>query len=208
MHGRVQSALASHSDSATALLTMRWDKQQSLSALDHLVTVARQRQTASWITDGIERQRRLLESTDVAPPEQFASLPCQLLHGDFHDQQALFDGDDVTAIVDWEIWHSDPRAWELVRSLSFSQLLEPPRLADYLAGYRQHVQPSEDEMQLALTLWFQSRIVGLWAWWAYLVEGNERVRAFFPTMLAELEQVADERWTARIRARVVKAACR
>ncbi len=208
MHGRVQLVLASHPDSIIASLNMRWDKQQSLNALQHLVTLGKERQIEPWIADGIERQRRLLEATDVHPPEYFASLPCQLLHGDFHDQQALFEGDEVRSIVDWEIWHTDPRAWELVRSLAFSQLLDSPCLADYLAGYRQHIQTSEDEMQLALTLWFQSRVVGLWAWWAYLKDGNERVKEFFPAMLAELDQVTDERWTASIRERVVQAACR
>ncbi|MEP6870314.1 MAG: phosphotransferase, partial [Anaerolineaceae bacterium] len=142
-----------------------------------------------------------------AAPEYFASLPCQLLHGDFHDQQALFAEDEVRAIVDWEIWHNDPRAWELIRSLAFSQLLDSPRLADYLGGYREHIQPAEAELQLALTLWFQSRVVGLWAWWAYIMEGNERVKEFFPSMLAELAMVTDVRWTASVRERVIRAAC-
>lgn len=207
MHGRVQAVLATHPDSKTAQLSMLWDKQQSLAALEHLVAIGKQRGVEDWITEGMERQRGLLESTDVKTRKHFASLPCQMLHGDFHDQQVLFEGDRVTAVADWEIWHTDPRAWELVRSLAFSQLLDSPLLIDYLRGYRQHIQPSEDEMQLALTLWFQSRFVGLWAWWAHLKEGNERVKHFFPAILAELELIADERWTESIRDRVVKAAC-
>ncbi|MEO6043193.1 MAG: phosphotransferase [Tepidiformaceae bacterium] len=207
MHGRVQAVLATHPDSETAQFSMRWDKRQSLNALKRLVSVGKQRGVEVWIIEGMERQRRLLESTDVEPPEHFASLPCQLLHGDFHDQQVLFAGDGIRAVVDWEIWHSDPRAWELIRSLAFSQLLDSPLLEDYLAGYREHVQLSEGELQLALTLWFQSRLVGLWAWWAYLMEGNERVEEFFPSMLAELDLVTGERWTASIRSRVVKALC-
>ncbi|MEP7215002.1 MAG: phosphotransferase [Anaerolineaceae bacterium] len=207
MHGRVQSVLARHPESASARLGMRWEKQQSLAALERLVVVGNERRIAQWMIDGIQRQRLLLVAAEVAPPEHFASLPCQLLHGDFHDQQALFAGDEVCAVVDWEIWHSDPRAWELIRSLAFSQLLDSPLLTDYLKGYREHIQPSEAELQLALTLWFQSRLVGLWAWWAYIMEGSERVKEFFPSMLAELELVTDARWTASIRERLIRAAC-
>jgi homoserine kinase type II len=207
MHGRTQNALASHPESRGAQISMRWSGQQSLDLLNGLVEVSKERREESWITEGISRQRDLLESIDVLAPEHFASLPCQLLHGDFHDQQVLFDHNRVTAVVDWEVWHSDPRAWELVRSLAFSRILDSPRLEDYLTGYRDHVRLGVDEVHLALKLWFQSRLVGVWAWWAYLMEGNERVKEFFPSMIAELKHVADERWTSSTRERFITAAC-
>lgn len=119
MHGRVQAVLAGHPESAGARMMMRWDKEQSLGLLERLVAKARERDEPALVVEGIEQQRRMLEEWEVLPPEAFAALPCQVLHGDFHDQQALFIGDEVTAIVDWEIWHTDPRAWELVRSLAF-----------------------------------------------------------------------------------------
>ncbi len=206
MHGRIQAALAAHPGSAGASIGMRWDKAQSLGLLAQLILKARDRKEPDWIAEVLETQRRMLDATDVLPPEAYASLPCQLLHGDFHDQQALFARDEVSAIVDWEIWHADPRAWELVRSLAFSKLLTSPRLDDYLAGYRQHVQLSEPEARMAMRLWFQSRVVGLWAWWAYLMEGNDRVAAFFPDMIAELDRIATPGWTESATDRLVRAA--
>jgi homoserine kinase type II len=208
MHGRVQVVLAGHPASEGARMIGRWDKQQSLDLLDRLIAKARERGEAEWIVAGIESQRRMLDALDVLPPEAFASLPCQVLHGDFHDQQALFVGDEVSAIVDWEIWHTDPRAWELARSLAFSTLFPSPRLEDYLAGYREHVRLGEDEVRLAMRNWFQSRVVGLWAWWAYLMEGNDRVAAFFPEMIAELERMATPGWTKSVTERVLRAAAR
>jgi homoserine kinase type II len=207
MHGRVQAVLAAHPESDAACLSMRWDKAQSIDLLNRLVAAGRERGVEAWITDGIERQRQLLKDTDIAPPERFSSLPCQLIHGDFHDQQVLFDGDHIRAVVDWEIWHTDPRAWEVVRSLAFSKLLDSPLLDDYLAGYREHIQLTEDEVQLALSLWFQGRLVGLWVWWAYVMEGNERVKDFFPATIEEIDRVTDERWKASIRSRFIRAAC-
>ncbi|MGH2607460.1 MAG: phosphotransferase enzyme family protein [Tepidiformaceae bacterium] len=205
MHGRIQAVLASHPDSDGARMLMRWDKGQSLGLLDRLIAKAGERREAKWIVEGLEMQRRMLDATDVLPPEAFASLPCQVLHGDFHDQQALFLGDEVSAIVDWEIWHTDPRAWELVRSLAFSLMLTSPWREDYLAGYREHMRLTEGEVELAMRLWFQSRVVGVWAWWAYLMDGNDRVVDFFPEMMAELRRIGTEGWTDSVTERVVRA---
>ncbi|MEX0784298.1 MAG: phosphotransferase [Dehalococcoidia bacterium] len=204
--GRIQDVLATHPDSDGARMLMRWDKEQSLGLLERLIAKARERREPDWLVEGLEAQRRMLETWDVLPPEAYASLPCQMLHGDFHDQQALFVGDDVSAIVDWEIWHTDPRAWDLVRSLAFSKVLASPRLEDYLAGYREHMRLSGSEVDLAMRLWFQSRVVGLWAWWAYLIEGNDRVAGFFPEMIAELERLREPAWQEGVAARVVRAA--
>ncbi|HEX5480016.1 MAG TPA: phosphotransferase [Dehalococcoidia bacterium] len=205
-HGRLQATLATHPASAGARMRRRWDKADSLRLLDDLLRICDDRPDDADVRETVARQRELLEEWDVRPPEDFAALPCQMLHGDFHDQQVLFRGDAVAGIVDWEIWHEDARAWELVRSLSFSRLLDSPLLEVYLGAYRRHVQLAEGEVQFALTLWFQSRVVGLWVWWAYLVEGNERLRPFFAETRAELERVSDPRWTSAVRERFVRAA--
>ncbi len=207
MHGRLQSLLASHPESEDARMTLQWDIESSKRALARLVELATARGEEQWIVAALLRQRELLDGLEALTMDAAAALPRQLLHGDFHDQQVLFRGDDVSAVLDWEIWRTDPRAWELVRSVSFSRVLNSARQADYLEGYRQHVRLAEDEVRLSLRLWFQSRIVGVWAWWACFVEGNERVREFFPEMAAEVERVADPAWCEATAARFVLDAC-
>jgi aminoglycoside phosphotransferase (APT) family kinase protein len=187
-------------------MSQRWDKGQSLALLAQLAAEARRQGIAPWITAGITRQREQLEAVEVLPPEHFAALPSQVLHGDFHDQQVLFDGDRVTAVVDWEIWHTGARAWEVVRSLAFAGMLDSPLMADYLAGYREHVTLAEDEARAAIQLWFQSRLTGVSAWWAYVMEQNRRVAEFLPVMILELERVVDADWTGRVAGRFVEAA--
>ena len=206
-HGATQAILATHPVSDSATMTMSWDKQQSVDLLVKVRAAAVENGAESWIVAGLERQSGLLDSLDVLPPAAFATLPCQVLHGDFHDGQVIWEGDDVAAIVDWEIWHADPRAWELIRSLSFSKLFESPLLEDYLRGYRCFVQLSAEECRLGLRLWWQSRVVGVWAWQARYLQGNRRVEAFFPAMIHELERASDEGWKASIEERFVTAAC-
>jgi hypothetical protein len=38
------------------------------------------------------------------------------------------------------------------------------------------------------------------------VEGNERVKDFFPAMIAELGRVSDEAWKQSVTSRVIRAA--
>ncbi len=207
MHGKLQSLLASHPESQDAGMTLQWDIESSKRALAKLVEIASERGEEEWVVAALRRQRELLDGLEVLTTADVVGLPRQLLHGDFHDQQVLVSGNEVSAVLDWEIWRTDPRAWELVRALSFSKILNSPRQEDYLAGYCQHIRLTEDEARLALRLWFQSRIVGVWAWWACFVEGNERVRDFFPDMAAEVERVADPAWCEAATVRFVLAAC-
>lgn len=207
VHGATQAVLASHPDSAGASLAMRWDKAESIDYLERILGVAEERGADGSLRDGIARQLAMLRDLDVRPPADFAGLPAQLLHGDFHDHQVLWSGDEIVAIVDWELFGPNPRVWELIRSLAFSKLLGAPAMEAYVHGHRRFVQLSEAECRLGLQLWWQSRVVGVWVWAAYFLEGNERVLKFVPEVIAELERVADEGWKREVEERLVEAAC-
>ncbi len=205
-HGAVQATLAPYPSLPDERPTLVWDKAQSLDLLGRIAKVASERNAEAWMQEHLARQSAALESLDVLPPSAFESLPRQVLHGDFHDHQVLWDGDEIVAIVDWEIWRTDARVWEVIRSLAFSQLLDSALLDDYLTGYRQFIQLSEDECRLGLKLWWQSRVVGVWAWAEYFLAGNERVSKFLPEVVREFQNVQDEAWRSNIEERFVKAA--
>lgn len=204
-HGRIQELLADHPLSSVAVLSMRWDKGESLALLKR-VSDAASGDADSRVLAAIARQTEALQSLDVLPPEAFASLPAQLLHGDFHDQQVIWHGESIVAVVDWEMWRTDLRVWELVRSLAFSNLLDSPLMEQYLAGYREYILLSEEECRLGLRLWWQSRLVGLWVWAACFLQGNERVRSLFPAAIEDVDRATDEPWKAALEDRFVRAA--
>lgn len=204
-HGRIQELLTGHPLSPAAVPSMRWDKGDSLALLEQ-VRDAAARDADSQVRAAIAKQLRALEALDVLPPEAFASLPVQLLHGDFHAQQVIWQGESIAAVVDWEMWKTDFRAWELVRSLAFSNLFDSPLLEEYLAGYREHIRLSEEECRLGLRLWWQNRLVGLWVWTACFLQGNERVRSLFPAAIEDVNRATDEPWKAALEDRFVRAA--
>lgn len=207
VHGATQAVLASHPESGDAALAMRWDKAESIDYLERILGVAVSRGAAGTMRDGIARQLEMLRDLDVRPPEEFLSLPAQLLHGDFHDHQVLWAGEGIVAVVDWEIFGPNPRVWEVIRSLAFSKLLGAPAMEDYLHGHRRFVQLNEGECRLGLQLWWQSRVVGVWVWAAYFLQGNERVLKFIPEVIAELERISDDAWKREVEERFVRAAC-
>lgn len=212
MHGRVQQALAAHPESdGRTLKSMRaelaWDSAASLDTLRHLETAATEAGAAPQTVAAIGFQRQLIEDGEGRPFSDVAWLPCQLLHGDFHDQQILLDAkSEVVAVVDWELTRIASRVWELLRSLSYSQLLEQEAAADYLRGFRRHVTLSESELRAGLDLWWQTRLHTSWVYEAYFLDGNERVGAFLETTDEHLRRSADDAWRAQLADRLVAAA--
>jgi homoserine kinase type II len=204
-HGRVQELLADHPLSAAATMSTRWDKGESLALIERVREAAAQ-DPDPRVVAAIARQTEALRSLDVLPPEAFAALPAQLLHGDFHDEQVIWQGESIMAVVDWEMWKPDLRVRELARSLTFSNLLDSPLMEEYLAGYGQHIRLSEAECRLGLRLWWQSRLVGLWVWAAYFLHDNQRVRSLFPAAIEDVNRATDEPWKAALEDRFVRAA--
>lgn len=207
MHGRLHALLRDHPRSAGASFDMHWSPEQSAALLERIETIARSEHAPTDVIDGIALQRRLLDRTDVLPPSAFADLPCQWLHGDFHVEQVLFDDDaNVAAVLDWELCQSNARVWELLRSLAFSGLLDGhPDAVDYVRRYRRHVPIERDEVERGLTLWWQSRIVGVWVWWAAFIGRNERVHTLIPDVVADLRHIAESGRCERVNRLIVGA---
>jgi len=111
--------------------------------------------------------------------------------------------DAVVAVVDWELTRAAARIWELVRALSFSQVLETDLLAHYLRGFRRHVTLSEEECREGIELWWQTRLHGTWVYATYFLEGNERVAPFLEETDRHLRRFADERWRRAIADRLI-----
>lgn len=204
MHGRVQSVLANHPASAGSSWARRWNKDESLRTVSSLIEIAKSRAAEPWMMAALELHRDLLEVATIQPFEHFSSLPVQLVHGDFHDQQVLFGpAGDVVLVADWELFQAAPRAWELLRSLDFSAVLDSPLMVDYLAGYRQHIQLSRAEAELAVEWWLQNRLIGAWTWHAFFREGNERVADLLPSTAAQMRQLATPGWRESVSERFV-----
>ncbi|MGE5597306.1 MAG: phosphotransferase enzyme family protein [Hyphomicrobiales bacterium] len=206
--GQLHALLADYPGPApTARPRMTWDRDASLALLDRCAEAAAASGAPEWIRDGIALQASMLAAADVMPPSVLDGVPHQLCHGDYHDQQVIFGpGNAVAAVTDWELYRPLPPAWEIVRAAQFSQLLDSPGLAPFVAGYRTHRTLDQRDCRMLLELWWQSRVVGVWVWAAYFLEGNTRVSEFFEGTVAELHRLQDPDYRRTIMHRFLHAA--
>ncbi len=196
MHGQIHATLSSSPHSESAGLSMQWSADQSAAGLRQVEGAARAQNAGRAVLDAIALQRRLLENESIQVPQDFSHLPCQWLHGDYHSAQVLMNKEArINAVLDWELCQPSARVWELVRSVAFSGLIERPELSPYLRAYRRHVDMQLPELASGMTLWWQSRIVGIWVWWAAFVEENTRVREeLVPATIETINLLATPGW--------------
>jgi Ser/Thr protein kinase RdoA (MazF antagonist) len=190
-----------------------WDTGQSIAALsrvDDLIRYYPAPSPASFAVQSVLRlQLGLLESAAARPVSEFACLPVQPVHGDFHERNVLFTAaGEPLAVVDWELAGVLPPVFELIRALDFCGLLEEPLLSAYLQGYRTHRLLSEEECELGPAMWWQSSLHDTWAYTTVFVRGNRRAARFFAEIEPRLRRFADPAFRAWLSAQLRAAAAR
>jgi Ser/Thr protein kinase RdoA (MazF antagonist) len=195
MQGRIHRALRDFSDPE---LTDKsgWDTEQSIADLSRVDDLIRYYpapgETQLRIQEGLRFKLELLESPAARPRSDFAALPLQPVHGDYHDGNVLFAADgSVLAVIDWERVGLVPALPEVLRSVTFSLLLEPDLLTPYLQGYALHdVFPAED-CALGVEMWWQAMLHDTWIYTERFVRGVRTVDHFFADDAVRHRQFAD-----------------
>ncbi len=137
-------------------------------------------------------QLELLESDVARPASDFAKLPVQACHGDYHSRNVLIrPSGELAAVIDWEFASAIPTVYELLRALSFSGYLDPPLVEAYLRGYGSVRQFSTDECVLGVEMWWQHRIHAIWSFEMRFIRGERGVAGFFENEDAILRRFAD-----------------
>jgi Ser/Thr protein kinase RdoA (MazF antagonist) len=213
LHGRVQAALAEYADPTLGVGggDTHWDTEQSILALARVDDLIRYYPAVSdedtEVRGVIIRQLAFLEGSEVLKPEEFAGLPSQVVHGDFHERNVLLAADgSAAALVDWERARVYPRAYELVRALDFMRLTEGPPFEAYVAGYRKSVALGRDECAAAADLYWQSTMHDHWAYTMVFVRGDRAPRRFFAEMPDRIARWSDAAWRAAFAERLAAAA--
>jgi Ser/Thr protein kinase RdoA (MazF antagonist) len=155
-----------------------WDTAVTLAEMDALEAraTARERDGTNdpfdrWTHEAFAALRDVLR--DAVPPERFASLPAQVIHGDFYPPNLLTDGEGrLRAVLDWEFAAVRPRVWDVLRAVAFSFLGVHGETADTAAARRciaayRTVQPlPADELAagVQLYLWRTAHNLNKYRW--------------------------------------------
>jgi Ser/Thr protein kinase RdoA (MazF antagonist) len=162
----------------------------------------------------LERAQGIFDDVEAALPRQrYAALPQCVIHGDLHPGNALFCGDNVAGLFDWDWASRQARARDVcdglvffaagraepidgadIRSLTQAWHLRPRRAAIFLAAYSELRPLSAEELDACRHLihsrWLQSRIRG-----ARKVAPEERARFVADGLLEPLRHLERE-WRA------------
>jgi Ser/Thr protein kinase RdoA (MazF antagonist) len=210
--GRLQSVLAGYRDeilSSRPSGEVTWNPQRSEQELLEVRSIVRAKASLTeadrWALAGIEGQLGHLRAGDSRDPAEFAWLPMQLEHGDFHERNVIFSrSGEVAAVVDWERIRELPRAFQMVRAVDFIGLLADGPVEPFLAGYGRHMCLSREECAAAVEHWWQNVFHNTWAYTDYYLRGNLSVGRFFADQVPRLERLADPAyrgWLAALIAR-------
>lgn len=196
MHGRIHAAFANFSDPALPAPNPDWDTEQSIADLSRVDDLIRYYpapgQELLGIQDGLRFKLELLESGAARPKSDFPALPEQPIHGDYHDGNVLFAGDNsILAVIDWELVRTGAPVLELLRSLTFSDLLAPGLLEEYLRRYAREKRFSRAECEVGVEVFWQARLHGTWIYNQRFIQGFRAVDRFFAPEDASLRRLAD-----------------
>lgn len=146
--------------------------------LDHIAALSQPLETDLWAEIRLRSRREWLLAHSERTFPDISSFPRQVTHGDFHESNLFFEGDAVTAILDWDRVEIAPRAFEIVRTMHISLQLDPVLCGPFLSAYRRHKSMENQDLQ-AIVGWYESmRAHDLWLYQTLYRDGNERVRRF------------------------------
>jgi len=204
VQGRIHVAFRNFDDAGlpTDRDDANWDTEKSIADLSRVDDLIRYYPVAGdklrRIQDQLRFKLELLESGAARPRGEFDSLQSQPVHGDYHDGNILLGANDtVLAVIDWELVRRVPPVLELLRSVTFSRLLEPQLLRAYLEAYARHRRLSPEECGAGAEMWWQSLLHTTWIYVERFIRGSHAVDHFFPDNAATTRQFADpefRRW--------------
>ncbi len=211
MHGQIHAAFIDFPDTALPAAKAAWDTEQSIADLSRVDDLIRYYPAPGddllRIQEGLRFKLELLESGAARPRRDFDPLSIQPIHGDYHGGNVLFaPGGSVLAVIDWELVRLWSPVLELLRSVTFSQLLDPSLLREYLRGYARHQHFSRFECEVGVEVFWQYRLHSPWIYTERFIRGSRAVDHFFAPEDASLRQLADPAFRAWLTSQLLEHA--
>jgi len=163
--------------------TLRWDGLEWRQRLDHVERSLLQRglrdETDRYALQRLRAQRDWLAQPNCVHTYQPHSA-AQVVHGDYQDANLFFEGDHVSALIDWEQAAFMPRAYELVRACWFLFRLRPEATLELLGAYQGASDLSPAELEDGARAWGCFADHHVWPLEELYLHGNEAARRYIP----------------------------
>jgi homoserine kinase type II len=155
-----------------------------------------------WALTQLAGRREWIVESSLERIPDLSTLPEQVIHGDYQEDNLFFEGDQVVAVIDWDQSYITPRAWEVVRSLDLTCGFVAERCRAFLSGYRAYAPLDMAELDLAAVAYSLMRAHDLWIYEAIYIAGDSRPRRFiarepFTPLLERWEAVREACYRSR-----------
>jgi Ser/Thr protein kinase RdoA (MazF antagonist) len=121
----------------------------------------------------LAERRAWLATVKPVDERKFSLLENQVIHGDYQETNLFFDGDKVSAVIDWDQAYVALRAWEVVRALHYAFKLEEVLCRTFLRAYRQILPLPLADLEVAASFYGWIRAYDLWAYEEIYLRGNQ-----------------------------------
>ncbi|GLV53671.1 hypothetical protein KDH_05230 [Dictyobacter sp. S3.2.2.5] len=136
--------------------------------------------------DALDKQslQRLAQRRDrlmVSQPEDISILSAldhQVTHGDYQESNLFFEGDSVSAIIDWDQTLFAPRAWEVIRVFHYVFKFQAQGCCAFLDAYSSIMPLPLVDLEKTATIYAWIREHDLWLYEELYLHRNQRVRVF------------------------------
>jgi homoserine kinase type II len=194
---RLTLALEDYPTNGIFRRTFKFDVDNTLEKLKHLEKRIRHflnpGQDEKAALERIHQQRAFLQMQKH--PINFEHMNFQVSHGDFHDGNLFFEGDKISAIIDWDQLRIIPRYFELLRTTSFLlSELEPKLVRVFVQSFLDNYPADKDELGATIKLYTLERAHNLWTLETIYREGNNRARVFLHGKFAETFKPFEDEW--------------
>jgi homoserine kinase type II len=184
---RVHRALLPLQDVGYLRWTLSWDQSAWVERLNvaerALLARGVRDETDGWALERLRGQRSWLAGAECVHSYQ-PRCPGQVVHGDYQDANLFFQGEAVSAVIDWEQAAFMPRGYEIARACWFMFRLEPERTGHFLAGYRAHEVPGAElglaELEDGACAWGCFADHHVWPLEEVYLNGNDAARRYIP----------------------------
>ena len=181
----IHQALADFPQEQARPKPLTFDTKETLALILRLEATIRARERLTELDQAallqLAGRRHWLECAAAGDAQiqiRLASLPRQVVHGDFQETNLFFSQNEVSAVIDWDQSGLAPRAWEVLRALDLMLQLAPEPCRAFLSAYRSIQALSDEELQEAAACYGVLADRNLWVYEAAYLDGNDRVRQF------------------------------
>lgn len=158
------------------------DRAATLLGIERLLSIIHTQSVLDDVdrvaTERLLSRRRWLQEIETGAPPDLRALDQQVIHGDYQETNLFWEGEQVSAIIDWDQAYSAPRSWEVARTLHlvFNFGLAATRV--FIESYRAVLPLPLYELDQATIAYGLMRAHDLWLYEAYYLQGNQRVAQF------------------------------